>query len=208
MAAAGIDQLPEATLAGAGAEPEQIARAITALMDGADPTGATALWEGLQLGGDPSTFRALVGAAATSGGGGEWSAATLTGPVVEGEGFKYLEPEVDRAKALLLSTKGGATITVEVKNGSGAVGAVEQAMAQLELLGHTLISAGNSEDFPNVEQTRIIVPPGAADAGVRIKVTLGVGTITEDMGLQADHVTVVLGSDYVPPAPAGTGSTG
>jgi hypothetical protein len=169
---------------------------------------SAAIWAGLDLTGDSSGFRAAVSGAASSPAGGQWVATVLTGRMVEGETFKYLEPEVERVKALLAGATEESTVSVEVQNGSGVVGIAERAAAQLGPLGYTVVPSGNSDDFPGVGETRIMVSSNTAAAGAQVRATLGVGTVTEDETLEVDHLIVVLGKDYVPPASTSTGSTG
>jgi hypothetical protein len=115
---------------------------------------------------------------------------------------------VDRVKALLAGATLDSTITIDVQNGSGVVGIAEQATAQLKPLGYAVVSSGNSDDFPNATQTRITASTGTVAAGEQVQGVLGVGTVTEDPTLESDHVVVVLGKDYAPPASTGTDSSG
>ena len=199
MIDAGIDDIPpEALVSGAG-EARPVARALLALIGAsASGNGATA-WTELRLGGDSKEFREAVSAVASAVLAGEWDAAELTGKLVEGVGFEYLEPDVEAARALLAGTAEELTITLQVQNGSGVVGIAQEAGDLLAALGYTMLPAGNPKDFPNVERTRITVSPDAAGQGARVRAVLGVGTIIEDAALGSGNVVVVLGKDYVPP---------
>lgn len=205
MVSNGVTDLPAASLVSSDSVAGQVARAMLALLE-AGGTESRNVWEQLELGDDAAAVSVDMRAVAASAGAGGWTAAALAGRVVTGEGFEYLEPEIHRARVLLAGPTGGDTITVEIQNGAGMVGAVEQATAELELLGYTLIAAGNSEDFPNVTKTRIVVALDATQAGARVQALLGVGSITEDDMLDDGYVVVVLGADYVPAASVSTAS--
>lgn len=207
MAAAGVTDLPASSLSSSNGDALSVARAMLALLE-MGGTESRAVWEGLELEGDASDLRVDMSEAAASAGAGGWTAAAVSGRIVTGEGFEYLEPEIDRARVLLAGPTGGDAITVEIQNGAGMIGAVEQATAELGLLGYTLVPGGNSEDFPYVTKTRINVAPDAAGAGARVQALLGVGVITEDVMLDDGCIVVVLGADYVPPASAITASSG
>jgi hypothetical protein len=208
MTSAGIDDVPASALTSEDGEAEQIARSLIALVVADGSESGAGVWEQLVLQGDSSQFRTDVGEASSSLSAADWTAAVLAGRVVEGEGFKYLEPDVDQVEVLLADTSEGAAITVEIKNGSGMVDVVEQATVELEPLGYTLLPSGNSDDFPGAEKTRIAVALDAAGAGAQVQVLLGTGTVTKDETLEPGHVVIVLGKDYVAPAPTTTGSSG
>ncbi|MBN1632078.1 MAG: LytR C-terminal domain-containing protein [Thermoleophilia bacterium] len=195
MATAGV-QMKLAVLDVSLEEAESVALSVLALLEAAVSENGDALWGGLALEGDADQFRTDMRAAAPSLK--DWETAALTGRVVQGDGFEYLEPELETLRVLLAGPTEGAAITVKIQNGAGMVGVVEQANAELGALGYKLESAGNSSDFPNAGKTRITVGIDAAEAGRRVQELLGVGAITEDMLLDPGTVVVVLGTDYVP----------
>lgn len=198
LSTAGIDQLPAEKLAGLEEEVRQITSGLAELLSGGESVTA-GVWERLQLRGDSAQFRRDMGMAALSVAPTGWTSGALTGRLVQGEGFVYLEPDVDQVEILLAGLAEGLSITVEIQNGSGMVGIVEQAIAELEPLDYELVSAGNSEDFPNAGPTRIVVAPDAAAAAQRVQALLGAGIVTEDVTLDPGHIVIVLGKDYVPP---------
>jgi hypothetical protein len=194
LTAAGVENLP--TSVNSVAEAAQLAGALSAVVSGGGAAGLGGVWENLELTGDDSGFRTgLTGVEAI------WRAAAVTGRMAQGEGFEYLEPDMSIARALLTGSVNDSAIAVELQNGSGVVGAVEEAAAQLEPLGYRLSPSGNSDDFPNAPQTRIIFSAGADHAAARIRALLGVGVVLEDPSLLLDSVVVVLGKDYAPPTP-------
>lgn len=157
------------------------------------------LWEALDLDAD---FREVLRA---PGAGIRWSVAAVRGEIEQGDGFTYLEPNLSAARALLAASGDDGVITVELQNGSGNLGVVEAAAAQLQPLGFRLSTGGNSEDFPNAAQTRIVFSQGRASAAARIQALLGVGATSEDSSLKSDQIVVVLGKDYAPLQDDGTG---
>jgi hypothetical protein len=191
LVSAGLSSVP--ALLQTQDESRQLASALQALAAG---VGLGGLWAGVELQGDASGFRSALEAAAGSGK--QWTVAAVAGRLVEGNGFKYVEPEVAVARALLSGTPNDSAITVELQNGSGAVGIVEAAAAQLQPLGYQLTPSGNSEDFPNVVRTRIVFSTDSAGAAARVQALLGVGAMIEDPEAGLDQVIVVLGSDYAP----------
>ena len=181
-------------------EAESVALSVLALLEVAAAENGDAVWEQLSLEGDVDQFRTDMRAASPSLK--DWEAVALTGRVVQGDGFEYLEPELDTLRVLLAGPTEGEAITVEIQNGAGMVGVVEQATAGMEALGYALESSGNSADFPNAGKTRITVGIEAMEAGKRVQELLGAGVITEDLLLDPGTVVVVLGTDYVPPVSA------
>jgi hypothetical protein len=131
----------------------------------------------------------------------EWTVAALDGSLMLGEGFVYLEPDVEHARTLLGASPREVVISVEVKDGAGVVGAPELAGDLLESAGYSLSPMGYAETFPEVEVTQIIAPPESAEEAQRIRDLLGVGDIVEDAALEGDHVMVILGKDFGPELP-------
>lgn len=198
LATAGVEDMPPETLTSDGSENEQVARAVLASL-GREGPGARELWDGLPLDGDSSGLREAVAEMAASLAGGEWTAAELSGRLVESTGGRYLKPDVKHAKALLDGTWDDMEFTVQVQNGSGVVGIAEQTVELLQTMGYTMLPVGNAQGFPDVKQTRISASPDAAAEARRVRSFLGVGTVSEDATLEQGHMIVVLGKDYVPP---------
>jgi hypothetical protein len=199
LASAGSSALPSSLAT--QTDDVQLADALQQLANGA---GFGLMWESLGLQGDSTGFRAALEAAAGSAK--QWTTVAVTGRLVEGDGYSYVEPDVAVARALLSGTAADADTTVELRNGSGAVGVVEAAAAQLQPLGYRVTPAGNAEGFPNVTQTVISYSAGAAQAAARVQALLGVGVALESDDLTIDLVVVVLGSDYAPPSGGAGGS--
>ncbi len=130
----------------------------------------------------------------------------LPGKVVEGLGFAYFEPDLRQARALLSGERSGADITMEVQNGSGAIGIAQQVGEMLGPLGYDMLPFRNAEGFPDVVTTRIIVAPDAGSEAERIRSVLGVGRIEQDDSLEPGRVIVIVGKDFVPPVTVGTQS--
>lgn len=136
-----------------------------------------------------------------------WSAVALSGSLVEGIGFKYLEPDAEEARALLGGNSRESTIEIEVQNGSGAIGAAEVASAMLQALGYTMPPVGNSDDFPDVIETRINAAPDVASDAELVRTTLGVGIVTVAEDQDPGTILVVVGADFVPPSSDGATTT-
>jgi hypothetical protein len=200
MVGAGAGNVPPTTLTSEDGEAGQVASALLALIAGGGSGSGAAAWEALLLEGDASGFRRAVKDLASKMSAEQWTAPELAGRLVEGTGFKYVEPDVDGAKASLAGAQGGPAITLQVQNGSGVVGIAEQAGELLEQLGYEMLPAGNSEDFPDVERTRIVVSSDATAEGEQVRALLGVGAVTQDQAFESGQVVVVLGKDYMPPA--------
>lgn len=206
FAAAGMQELPSQAPISDEDEHEEVALAVLTSL-AAGESGAKALWDAVPLEGDSSGFRDVVAEIASSVAEDEWTAAGLSGRLVESSGGEYLEPDVRHAKALLEGTVDDLVFTLQVQNGSGVVGIAEQTVELLEPMGYTMLPVGNAEGFPDVEQTRITASPDAAAEARRVRSFLGVGIVAEDEALESGHLILVLGKDYVPPTTT-TGSTG
>jgi hypothetical protein len=203
MLSAGLADVPAVALSLVGAEAESVAQVALAFLGTAVSQEGATVWDSLSLDGDAAGFRAAVAANAESLPDG-WTAVALTGSLVEGRGFQYLEPDAEQARALLGGETRESTIAVEVQNGSGAIGAAEAAAEILQALGYTLLPVSNSEDFPDVIETRITVAPDLAADGEQVRAALGVGQVSESEDLDPGTIVVVLGADFVPPSTSGT----
>ena len=207
MVSAGVTEPLAEVLTGLEGEADLVARALLAFVEADCSDRGAAIWNGLDLVGDGPGLRDAVGIDATSISTIAWTATALTGIVVEGDGFKYLEPAVDEAQALLVASSAAAMLSVEVEDGAGATGAAESVGDLLESAGYTLLPMSYSADFPNVELTRIVGASGLAEAAEQLRTLLGTGEIAEDATLEANHIIVVLGKDFIVPSPAETEPT-
>jgi hypothetical protein len=194
-----VDELPPPILASGEGESEQVAGAVLELAGAGVSDEGEGVWDGLPLEGDAGEFRKTVSELAATISGGGWTAAALTGKMVEGRGFKYLEPDVETAKAALAGTVLQVDVVLQVQNGSGVLGVAQEASGLLASLGYTMMPVGNSKDFPDVVRTRIEVASDAAVQAAKVRALLGIGTIEVDPTLEPGHIVVVLGKDYIPP---------
>jgi hypothetical protein len=208
MVSAGVTEPPAEALTGQEGEADLVAQALLAFVEADSSDGGAAVWDALALQGDGPGLRDAVGIDATSISTSAWTAAALTGTVVEGDGFTYLEPAVDDAQALLAASSAAAMVSVEVQDGAGVSGAAESAGDLLESAGYKLLPMSYSADFPNVELTRIVAASGLAESAEQLRALLGTGEIAEDGTLEANHIIVVLGKDFVAPSPPETEPTG
>ena len=199
MTQTGLVDSPSAELEAVENDAAQAAGAVTTLVGAGGPSAGAALWDQIELQGDASAFRSAVRAMARSIPAGAWTQAVLPGKLVEGVGFTYFEPDVERAMALLADKGATPEITVEVQNGSGVIGVAQEVGRLLEPLGYTLLPFRNSPDFPDVGQTRIVTAPDAAGEAERVRARLRVGNVEEDPDLGSGHMIIVVGKDFVPP---------
>jgi hypothetical protein len=191
MLSAGLGDVPSGELSLEGAEGESVAQVALAFLGAAGSAGSDAgalAWESLSLGGDASGLREAVAADLGSLPIG-WTAAAMTGSLVEGAGFVYLEPDAAQARAFVAGGTRESTVKVEVQNG-------------------TLLPVSNAEDFPDVVKTRITAASDALADGEQVRRALGVGEVSEGGGLDPGTIVVVLGADFVPPVPGESGAGG
>jgi hypothetical protein len=205
MLSAGLTDVPAVALSMDGTEAESVARVALEFLGSVGSEAGAQAWESVSLSGDGAGFREAVAANVEALADG-WSAVALRGSLVEGVGFKYLEPDAKEARALLGGSSREATIEIEVLNGSGAIGAAEAAAAMLQALGYTIPPVGNSADFPDVLETRITAASNVAADAERVRLTLGVGKVTADEHREPGTILVVVGTDFAPP-PSGGATT-
>lgn len=199
MEDAGVGELPPPVLGSDESGCEQVARAVIAFAGTAVSEEGKRLWGDLRLQGDPGGFRKAVDELAPALSGDGWSAAALSGRLVEGSGFTYIEPDVEAAKVVLAGVVVQVEVVLQVQNGSGVLGVAQETSELLSTLGYTMMPVGNSKDFPNVEFTRIEVASDAATQAAKVRFLLGTGMIDVDPGLEPGHIVVVLGKDFIPP---------
>jgi hypothetical protein len=169
--------------------------------------GSSSPWVGMRPSGDTAEFLRAVGLYATSMAANIWTAGTLTGTVVNGDGFVYLEPDLGAAKSLLAVVAQTETLSVEVKDGAGVEGAARRAGGLLESAGFALAPMGYAQGYPGIEKTQVVVSPERAEKAKQVQSLLGVGVIVEDKTLTADRIVVVLGKDFSGESATGTQGT-
>jgi hypothetical protein len=209
MIDAGIGGVAAETLASAEAAVDPLAEAavvaegLLGLVAAIGSEQGATVWSDLELGGDSVGFVDAVAADSSSVAGGGWSAAVIAGEMHVGAGFEYLEPDVAAATVQLTGVPAGAAITLDVQNGSGAIGVTEAAGELLSSLGYRILPYKNAPDFPDVVETRIVFAPDAAGEAEKVRDLLGVGTMSKDDTLAPGYVLVVLGADFPPPSVGG-----
>jgi len=199
MQSAGLPELPPSTLVSLEGESEQVAQAVLALVAKEPSAEGKEAWSGLPLEGDAGQFRKTVSELAPTVAAGGWTTAVLTGKLVEGRGFTYIEPDIEAAKAVLAGASSQVQVVLQVENGSGVLGVAQETSQLLASLGYTMLPVGNSEDFPDVARTRIEAAPDAVAQAAKVRALLGVGTVEVDSTLDPGHIVVVIGKDYIPP---------
>jgi hypothetical protein len=133
----------------------------------------------------------------------------LPGRPIEGIGFAYYEPDVTATKAMLGGKSPESAVSVEVQNGSGAVGAAQKISDLIAPLGYTLLPPKNAEGFPDVATTQLFAAPDAVGQADRLRGILGLGTVVEQDSLPPGMVVIVVGQDLdVDSLPNGSGDDG
>lgn len=119
----------------------------------------------------------------------------------------YFEPQ--RAEiADLVKTWWGVDIGAEdgivrviVYNGAGVPGIAGSAAQQLIRSGYRVVDTKNADRF-DYATTKVIVQNGSASSAQGIVKTLGVGEVSQKPAdQQVADIIVIIGKDYVPPAP-------
>lgn len=183
-----------------------VARSALALFSAIESEWGGMVWVDLELQGDADGFIDAVAANASAMSVGGWEAAAMTGAVRSGEGFAYVEPDMTSAQALLVGAAAGAAVSLDIQNGSGALGVAEAAGALLEPLGYVVLPYSNAVGFPDVLHTEISFAADAAAEAEAVRGALGVGTVARDDALASGCIVVVLGKDFSPQPAAGPGS--
>jgi hypothetical protein len=183
--------------AGAGqGEAESMAIAVRTLVGEYASGGDSSPWSGMGLEGDTSQFMRALGLDQASMAENVWTTGALTGTTVQGDGFEYLEPDIEAAKELLAVTVQTDVVSVEVKDGAGIEGAPRRAGSLIESGGFVLAPMTYAQGYPGVEKTQILVAPVAAKKAQQVQTLLGLGEIVEDKTLTADRIVVILGKDF------------
>lgn len=179
-----------------GADAGQLALAVSAWLTHAEAGAQEEAWKGLMSHPGADGFRAAVRtlAAATE----SWSGWTIRGRLAGPQTQRYLEPDVDGARRVLAGKSDPQAVRVEVQNGSGLVGVAERAAESLSGLGFELLPSRNAPGFPDVLETRVTAAPDVELQARLIQKVLGLGTVANDVHLEAGTVSIVLGKDYRP----------
>lgn len=142
-------------------------------------------------------LRALAEGAGVTGG--------IPGRVVEGLGFAYFEPDPVGLQAMLGGQAPESTISVEVQNGSGEVGAAQKVAEAIAPFGYTALPPKNAEGFPDVETTQIFAAPDVVGEADRLRTAVGRGTVVQQDTLPPGRIVIVVGKDLDAGALPGVG---
>ncbi len=194
LADAGLEDLPE--VIEVVAQGEAIARAVRDLVAGSGAGGPPNTLDEMRLDGEADGFLQAVRLDAESMTANVWTAGALGGSVVDGDGFWYLEPDIQAARALLIVTSEPAVTSVEIKDGAGIEGAARMVGSLLESAGFELAPMSYAQDYPSVQQTQIFCSPQGITEAQQVQSILGLGEIVEDASLGSHRMVVVLGKDY------------
>ena len=112
------------------------------------------------------------------------------------------EPVASRAYAIPSAEN---RVIVEVLNGTGQPGRARSATRLLRRHGLDVVFFGNWEGEGLVRKTKVVVRRGIDQGGARrVAAALGAGTVVADVDtLRRVDVTVILGTDWQPPARVG-----
>ncbi len=210
LSPAGLDALPDQPSASVDEQAGSFAQAVRGLVGGYSSDVGGAAWEGLGLrSDDEAEFLKAVGADALSMAENVWTVSVLTGTVVEGDGFRYLEPDMEAARELLIVSVEEVPVSVEIRDGAGVEGAARLAGSLLEEAGFALAPMSYAEAYPGVVTTQVLASAETMEEARRVVEVLGVGEIVQDETLDPDLVIVVLGKDFEATTPTSTSeSTG
>ncbi len=197
----GVLALPQGTVLGAlirtldpeGADIGQAALALAGWLGGAREAGADDPWQGLSLQGEVERFRSASPLLSRVD---SWSYGVVTGKLHGGETARYLDPALAPVRDMLAKASGQPLARVEVQNGSGVVGAAEQAAETLAGLGFELLPVRNAPGFPDVVETMIVAAPDVELQSLVIHKVLGLGNLSTDASLGEGSVVVIVGRDY------------
>lgn len=108
----------------------------------------------------------------------------------------FWEPDPAALEALVAGGDISPSVTIEIRNGTSAAGAVEATAARLEPLGipQSLVPGDSGVEF---EYTQIRCGSEALKEGSRVRETLGGGTIIKDDNLEKNQIAVIIGKDLV-----------
>jgi hypothetical protein len=99
-------------------------------------------------------------------------------------------------------------ITVQILNGTGKPGTAQQLVEPLVDAGARVALTGNADRFGYTKTQVLYYEDSHADDARRVQAALGIGEIVKSSSAQrVVAVTVVVGSDFSPGAPAGTSTT-
>ena len=107
LAASGIEPLPAQRLDRKDGNAGQVAQAVAAAMGKSGVNAAAPVFEGVSLAGDADGFRTAVAVALRAAQVTGWAGEAVTGTLVDGSDFTYLEPDIKRARSVLAGTGAG-----------------------------------------------------------------------------------------------------
>ena len=193
LVAAGVTQTYAAGLgAGGTATAEAGAQALAALAATLQTDKGRAALAALALTGDAEVVRAAL----RTMGAGAKVVAGLPGREVEGTGFTYYEADTRAVRELLGEKEAaGGGVSVEVRNGSGAVDVAERAVVAIRPLGFSLLPIKNADDFPDVQITQVLAGPASLEDADRVRSAIGAGKVIKQDSLPPGQVVVIVGSD-------------
>jgi hypothetical protein len=194
--AAGAAELPGDAVAIGIVPGEAVATAVKTLVAKYVSAEDGGPWDGMGLRGDSSDFLRMVGLDQASMAANAWTVGAVTGTLVDGEGFRYLEPDVEAAKVGLAVSVAATVAAVEIRDGAGIEGAARRAGSLLESGGFALSPMTYAEGYPGVEKTQVFASAAATERAQQVRSLLGLGEIVQDDTLTADHIVVMLGKDF------------
>ncbi len=178
------------------AEGETLAVEVKTLVSQYAPAETTGPWREAVLQGEIADFLEALRLDAAAMVDDVWTVGVLTGEKIEGDGFAYLEPDVEAAKSLLVVVVESTITTVEVKDGVGIEGAARLAGNLLESGGFVLAPMSYAAGYPSVERTQIVVSRESASQAQQVHALLGIGDIAVDETLAENRILVILGKDF------------
>ncbi len=182
---------PEALAGDPRQAADTVARGLSALAAASStPSGGAAL-DSLAVTGASDGVKASLRALGSQQG----VVAALPGKAVAGADFSYYEPDAPALARLLGTPSAGGGISVEVQNGSGAVGVAEKAAEAVAPLGFEMLPVKNADEFPDVEVTRIYAAADAVAQADRVRGVLKMGIVVKQESLPPGRVVVVVGKD-------------
>lgn len=107
MANAGVKDLPSDRLEAGSVAAAQVVAALASFLTRAGSEAEGVDWDAAALGGDPAGFTLIIKNALAITRGAAWMGRVLEGEVVKGGGVTYLEPDVQKARDLLVGARTG-----------------------------------------------------------------------------------------------------
>lgn len=166
---------------------ERLARELAGVPGGADE--ATETDEAARFAG---ALTGLIEGDATIG------VVPSTSRVAEGQFALVPDPEGIMAEITRKAPGYRGRYTVQVRNGTGVVGAGEAVARRLAVLDVGLPPPTNADSF-TYRQTQILAGRDALRVAEDIRAILGRGVVLDGAGLPPDTVVVIVGADLQPP---------